>query len=147
MIYLADTNVLLRFSRHEDPRYQIVQDAMHKLEAEEHQLQTTSQNFAEFWNVATRPTDRNGFGHTLFETEQLLLGLEKFFPLLPDSPEAYPIWRRLVVKYDVAGVQVHDARLAASMIAHNVKRILTFNVADFTRYAHEGIVAVDPAAV
>ena len=53
MIYLADTNVLLRFSRHENPRYQIVQDAMHKLEAEGHQLRTTSQNFAEFWNVAT----------------------------------------------------------------------------------------------
>lgn len=53
MIYLADTNVLLRFSRHEDPRYQIVQDAMHKLEAEGHQLRTTAQNFAEFWNAST----------------------------------------------------------------------------------------------
>ncbi len=30
MIYLADTNVLLRFSRHDDPRYQIVQEAVHK---------------------------------------------------------------------------------------------------------------------
>lgn len=147
MIYLADTNVLLRFSRHEDPRYQIVQDAMHKLEAEGHQLQTTSQNFSEFWNVATRPTDQNGFGHTLFETEQLLLGLEKFFPLLPDSSEVYPVWRRLVVDYDVAGVQVHDARLAASMIVHKVKHILTFNVTDFERYKSEEIVAVDPATV
>ena len=120
---------------------------MHKLEAEGHQVQTTSQNFAEFWNVATRPTDQNGFGHTLFETEQLLLGLEKFFPLLPDSPEVYPVWRRLVVDYDVSGVQVHDARLVASMIAHNVKHILTFNIQDFERYANEGIVAVDPATV
>ena len=147
MIYLADTNVLLRFSRHEDPRYQIVQDAMHKLEVEGHQVQTTLQNFAEFWNVATRPTDQNGFGHTRFETEQLLLGLENFFPLLPDSPEVYPEWRRLVVDYDVSGVQVHDARLTALMIVHNVKHILTFNVSDFTRYDPEGIVAVDPATV
>ena len=147
MIYLVDTNVLLRFSRHEDPRYQIVQDAVHKLRIEGHQLRTTSQNFSEFWNVATRPTDQNGFGHTLFETEQLLLGLEKFFALLPDSPDVYPIWRRLVVDYDVSGVQVHDARLAASMVAHNVTRILTFNVTDFDRYDPEGIIAVDPAAV
>ena len=147
MIYLVDTNVLLRFSRHDDPRYQIVQDAVHKLEAEGHQLRTTSQNFAEFWNVATRPTHQNGFGHTIFETEQLLLGLEKFFALLPDSPEIYPEWKRLVVKYDVSGVQVHDARLVAAMIAHNIKYILTFNVTDFQRYADEGIFALNPAAV
>ena len=147
MIYLVDTNVLLRFSRHDDPRYQIVQDAMHKLEAEGHQLRTTAQNFAEFWNVATRPIDQNGFGHTLFETEQLLLGLEKFFALLPDSDEMYPIWRQLVVDYEVLGVQVHDARLVAAMLVHDVKHILTFNTRDFTRYTDKGIMAVDPAAV
>lgn len=147
MIYLADTNVLLRFSRHEDPRYQIVQDAMHKLEAEGHQLRTTAQNFSEFWNVSTRPTDQNGFGNTLLETNRLLSRLEEFFSLLPDSPEVYPVWRRLVMDYDVSGVQVHDARLAASMIVHNVKYILTFNVTDFNRYNSEGIVAVDPVTV
>ncbi len=147
MIYLADTNVLLRFSRHDDPRYQIVQNTVHKLEAEGHQLRTTSQNFAEFWNVATRPANQNGFGHTIFETEQLLLGLEKFFRLLPDSPDVYPEWKRLVVKYDVSGVQVHDARLAAAMIAHNVKHILTLNVTDFQRYTDEGIEVVNPTAV
>ena len=145
MIYLVDTNILLRFSRHGDPRYQTVQDAVNKLKVDGHQLQTTSQNFAEFWNVATRPANQNGFGHTLFETEQLLLGLEKFFALLPDSPNVYPVWRRLVVKYDVSGVQVHDARLVAAMIVHNVTHILTFNATDFERYADEGIVATDPA--
>lgn len=147
MNYLVDTNVLLRFSRHDDLRYQIVQDAVHKLEVEGHQLRTTSQNFAEFWNVATRPANQNGFGHTIFETEQLLLGLEKFFRLLPDSPDVYPEWKRLVVKYDVSGVQVHDARLVAAVIAHNVEYILTFNVTDFQRYADEGIEVVNPAAV
>ena len=147
MIYLVDTNVLLRFSRHDDLHHQIVQDAVHKLEAEGHQLRTTLQNFAEFWNVATRPANQNGFGHTIFETEQLLLGLEKFFSLLPDSPEIYPIWKRLVVKYNVSGRQVHDARLAASMVAHNLTHILTFNVTDFERYTDEGIEVVNPAAV
>lgn len=147
MIYLVDTNVLLRFSRHEDPRYQIVQDTVHKLEAEEHQLRTISQNFAEFWNVSTRPTERNGFGRTSFETGQLLQRLERLFRLLPDSPATYPEWKRLVVNYSVLGVQVHDARLVAAMLVHDVTHILTFNTQDFTRYAPEGIVAVDPAAV
>ena len=147
MIYLVDTNVLLRFSRLENPRYQISRDAVHKLEADGHQLQTTLQNFAEFWNVSTRPTERNGFGRTPVETDELLQDLEKAFSLLPDSDDVYREWRRLVVKYNVAGVQVHDARLAASMIVHNVKHILTFNVTDFERYKSEGIVAVDPPTV
>ena len=147
MIYLVDTNVLLRFSRLRNPRYQISRAAVHKLEADGHQLQTTSQNFAEFWNVSTRPTERNGFGRTPEETDELLQDLEKAFPLLPDSSEIYPIWRQLVVDYDVSGVQVHDARLAAAMIAHNVKHILTFNVTDFERYTDEGIEVVNPAAV
>ena len=147
MIYLVDTNVLLRFSRLRNPLYQISRNAVHKLEADGHQLQTTLQNFAEFWNVSTRPTERNGFGRTPVETDELLQDLEKAFSLLSDSADVYREWRRLVAKYKVLGVQVHDARLVASMIAHNVTRILTFNVTDFERYTDEGIEVVNPAAV
>jgi len=39
------------------------------------------------------------------------------------------------VQHSVLGVQVHDARLAASMIVHGVTNILTFNVADFSRFS------------
>ena len=147
MIYLTDTNVLLGFSFPADSRYPIVRAAIRELLGNKHQLRTTSQNFAEFWNVATRPADQNGFGQTPVKANDLLQDLEVLFPLLPDSPKVYPVWRRLVVDYDVAGVQVHDARLAASMIAHNVTHILTFNVTDFERYKSEGIAAVNPAAV
>ena len=84
MIYFTDTNILLRVARPVDPLYRITREAVRRLEARDHQLQTTSQNFAEFWNVSTRPADQNGFGNTLFETEALLRSLEEFFPLLPD---------------------------------------------------------------
>ena len=53
MIYLIDTNVLLRFSSYGDPRYQIVQDAVYKLKREGQELRTTFQNLSEFWNVST----------------------------------------------------------------------------------------------
>ena len=147
MIYLIDTNVLLRVARHTDENHPIVQAAVRELQANDHLLQTTLQNFAEFWNVLTRPTNRNGFGFTPSETDGLLQDLEEFFPLLPDSPVVYPVWRQLIVKYRVSGVQVHDARLVATMLVHDVRHILTFNTQDFTRYAPEEIVAVDPATV
>lgn len=147
MIYLIDTNILLRFVDPTDASYLRIQASIDKLRANGHQLRATSQNFAEFWNASTRPTDRNGFGHTAFETGQILQRLERLFPLLPDSSATYPEWKRLVVNYSVLGVQVHDARLVAAMLIHDVTHILTFNTQDFTRYAPEGIVAVDPAAV
>ena len=147
MVYLTDTNVILGVAHPTDPRYSVAQAAVRKLEIDGHQLRVTLQNFAEFWNVSTRPTDRNGFGRTPFEINLILQHLERLFPLLPDSPDMYSNWRRLVVKYRVSGVQVHDARLVAAMIVHDVTHILTFNTQDFTRYAPDGIIAIDPATV
>lgn len=147
MIYLVDTNVLLRFLHRTDPRQPIVRAAIRKLRANGHQLQAAPQNFIEFWNVSTRPSNRNGFGLTPLEANGLLRTAERLFPLLPDSATIYPEWRRLVVDFAVSGVQVHDARLVAAMLVHNITHVLTFNTSDFIRYAPESIVAVDPNSV
>jgi len=147
MIYLVDTNVLLRFLHRTDPRHPIVRAAMRKLRTNGHQLQATPQNFIEFWNVSTRPINKNGFGLTPLQTDALLRLAERLFPLLPDSAAIFPEWRRLVVDFGVSGVQVHDTRLVAAMLFHNMTHILTFNTKDFIRYASEGIVAVDPKSV
>lgn len=147
MIYLADTNILLRIAHRTDDRHPYVRSCVNKLRTNDHQIRTTLQNFIEFWNVSTRPVDKNGYGLTIVETDDLLKEIESTFPLLPDLPSVYAEWRELVVNYGVSGVQVHDARLVATMIVHNVTHILTFNTSDFSRYAPRGIVAVDPASV
>lgn len=51
------------------------------------------------------------------------------------------------MKFSVSGVQVHDARLAATMKANNITYILTVNTGDFNRYYSEGIIAVNPNSV
>ena len=81
------------------------------------------------------------------DTERLLQLVEYLFPVLPDSSEVYKEWRRLVVAFGVAGVQVHDARLVASMKINGILHILTLNVEDFKRYISEGITAVAPGDV
>ena len=147
MIYLVDTNILLRIAHRSDERNTLVRSCVNILKNKGDLLQTTMQNFAEFWNVSTRPIDRNGLGLTLVETDDLLRELESVIPLLPDLPSVYAEWRELVVNYGVSGVQVHDARLVATMLVHGVTHILTFNTSDFARYRSKGIVAVDPATV
>lgn len=147
MVYLVDTNILLRIVHRTDPGHAMVRGAARTLRANGHVLQTTPQNFTEFWNAMTRPINRNGFGLTPAETEKLLRIAERIFPVLPDSPAIYPVWRRLVVDYGVSGVQAYDARIAAAMIVHRVTHILTFNIADFAGYVPEGIVIVSPDTV
>ncbi len=71
--------------------------------------------------------------------------MERIFRLLPDTPDIYTEWRRLVVEVGVSGVQVHDAWIAACLRVHGVTRLLTFNTKDFTRYS--GFIAVDPAQI
>jgi predicted nucleic acid-binding protein len=78
--------------------------------------------------------DRNGYGLSPQETDRLAKFFEEKLRLLPDSLAVHEEWRRLLVTHSVSGVQVHDARLVAAMRVHGVKRILTFNDKDFSRY-------------
>ncbi|MEH1940556.1 MAG: PIN domain-containing protein [Nostoc sp.] len=105
----------------------------------------TSQNLIEFWRSATRPAQRNGLGLTIAEARTELERLEGLFLVLPDVPEIYPQWKRLILQYGVAGVNVHDARLVASMLVHRLTHILTFNVRDFNRYTSE-VTPVNPTS-
>jgi predicted nucleic acid-binding protein len=147
MFYLVDTNILLRYGQRNQALHPVVRAAVRTLRADGHTLQTSPQNFVEFWNSATRPVTSNGFGLTPPAAEWELRVAERIFPRLDDAPAIYQEWRRLVVVYGVSGVKVYDARLVAFMRANQITHILTFNTADFTRYVPEGIVAVDPRTV
>lgn len=66
--------------------------------------------------------------------------IETLFELVPDTPEIYPEWQRLVETHYVSGLPVHDARLVAVMAVHNLSHILTFNARHFRRYSHINVV-------
>ena len=144
MNYLVDTNILLRLPDRNHPQHLIIRKAIRLLRAQGHDLYITPQNCTEFWNVATRLSNRNGLGFDVEKTAKLLRLFERLFSVIPDSPDIYPEWKRLVKEFQVKGVQVHDARLIAVMKIHGLNRILTFNVKDFKRYEVEIIKAVSP---
>jgi predicted nucleic acid-binding protein len=70
---------------------------------------------------------------------------QTLFDLLPETPQIFPTWRTLVLDYKVCGIQVHDARIVAAMMAQQVDQILTFDLNDFKRY--RGITVVHPMDV
>jgi predicted nucleic acid-binding protein len=143
--YLVDTNILLRVSRQHDPQHEVTAQALLALESQHVALYYSLQNMAEFWNVCTRPADRNGYGLSISETIRGVQTIERRMTCLPDSELVYSNWRRLVIANEVRGVQVHDARLAAIMQAYGLAHILTLNQPDFLRYS--GIQAVHPSQI
>jgi predicted nucleic acid-binding protein len=109
------------------------------------ELYITPQNLIEFWNVCTRPKNKNGLGYSITETREEVAKLKTMFPLLLDTSAIYPEWERLVSTYQVKGVNVHDARLVAAMLIHGLTHILTFNIDDFRRYVE--ITSVNPGDI
>ncbi|MBI3824155.1 MAG: type II toxin-antitoxin system VapC family toxin [Planctomycetes bacterium] len=142
MVILLDTGILLRLVDRGSPLHSSIRAAVRVIKARGDTVAMAAQNVAEFWNVCTRPAAaRGGMGLSIADTNQRLRLLERIVTVLPDSPAAYPIWRKLVVSLGVVGVQVHDTRLVALMQVHGVTHILTLNTADFVRFA--GITALD----
>jgi predicted nucleic acid-binding protein len=104
-----------------------------------------SQNIAEFWNVATRPADKNVLGFSAEEAAQEVGNIEKLLTLLPDIPAIYGAWKKIVRDHMVRGVKVYDARLVAIMSVYTVESVLTLNSADFERFSN--VRAIHPASL
>ncbi len=136
MRVLVDTNILLRSAQPSHPLCSQASRAVSKLIRQRDAVFFCSQNIAEFWNVATRPADRNGLGLLHEEALQEVSSIERLLTLLPDIPEVYTAWKEIVRNHKVQGVKVYDARLIATMNVYAVESILTFNTGDFKRYSN-----------
>ncbi len=127
------------------PSHEHASQAIISLVTNRHRLCIIPQNLIEFWNVATRPTDQNGLGWSVVETDIEVGRLEVVFELLPDAVSIYGEWRRLVTANAVLGKNVHDARIVAAMKVHEVTKLLTFNTKDFQRFSD--IILIDPVSL
>ncbi|MBD2570399.1 type II toxin-antitoxin system VapC family toxin [Anabaena lutea] len=145
MPYLLDTNILLRSVDLSHPMNSDAVNAINTLLGQRKTLHIVPQNLIEFWNVYTRPIERNGLGRTALETEVEIKRLKIIFHLCLDTEAVYSEWERLVITHSVIGINVHDARLVAAMLVHGITHILTFNTKDFARYSE--IIAVHPTAI
>ena len=71
---------------------------------------------------------------------------ETLFEIVEDSRTVFERWITLLAAHGGAGRQVHDTHLVAAMLEVGVQRLVTFNQADFRRFA--GVIAIEavPAA-
>ena len=145
MRYLVDTNVASRRVLPSDPNHRIVLQAIDLLRQQGDVLHITAQNIIEFHALATRPVEANGLGILVVQASLEAGKMEAIFPILPEIPAIFPLWRNLVDTYGVIGRQVYDARLVAVMQAHGITHLLTMNPKHFRRFAE--ITVVEPKDV
>ena len=140
--YLADTNLLLRLADPDSKQHAVATQALARLLGKGDEVYLTPQNFIEFWAVATRPVEANGFGWTSERTAKEVADLQERFAMLPDSPEVFTRWLELVQRLPIHGKRVHDARLVAVLQAHAVEHLITFNTSDFAAFSFLSL--IDP---
>lgn len=118
--YALDTNVLLRAAAPTSTHHAAAVEAVKRLLAGGEGLFLAPQVLVEFWSVATRPIEVNGYGWPAENAEARVAELLRQFPLLPETPAVFPEWLRLVSCHGILGKQVHDARLVALLNIHGV---------------------------
>jgi predicted nucleic acid-binding protein len=142
---LLDTNVVLRLADRDAPEHELVRTALQTLDSRGDSLVLAPQVLVEFWVVATRPADVNGFGWAPEVVGEAIRRLRARFELLAEGPQLFEQWMALVVRHNLKGKRAHDARLAAIALVHSVDRILTLNITDFAGI--DGIAGVHPTGV
>jgi predicted nucleic acid-binding protein len=145
MRILLDTNVLCRLAERGHPHHASARVSVTKLRDKEHELCIVPQVLYEYWVVVTRPIADNGIGMSPSEADTAIDLCMDQFTLLRDERGVFSLWRELVRKHEVKGKNAHDARLVAAMKRHDLRHLLTFNVADFQRF--EGIEFLDAQSV
>ena len=148
MRFLLDSGILLRLVDEHDLQHDLVETAVGTLGNRGDELYITTQNIAEFWNVATRPVANNGLGlPPATVAKSFDVTIEPSCAVLAELGTLQVEFRRLLTKYSVVGKQVHDARLVAMMLIWQIDTILTLNERNFLRYVPEGIAVVSPASL
>jgi len=140
--YLMDTNVLLRAVQKVAPEHALVVSAIAQITARGEAIYIAPQILIEFWVVATRPAEVNGFGWDPVFVGAEINRILSQFPLLDERPTIFNRWFKLVSSREIKGRKAHDVRLVALMQSKRVTHLLTFNVGDFRGYTN--IIPVHP---
>lgn len=129
---LLDTNVLIYAFTEKAPQHQAARALLDQAKEEAANLVIVPQIVSEFYAVATNPRQmvQARQPHEVVEAIRLLLD----FPgitLLPTPPDVVTRWLKLVEHRPITGQKIFDTQLVATMLSNDVRRIYTFNTADF----------------
>lgn len=128
-----DTNVLVMARFQAAPGHAIARERVQRAGQSGDALRISRQVLREYLATVTRPQSWSApvpMDAALAD----MVALQAGFEILEDGPRATEMLTRLCRDVAVAGRQIHDANIVATMLAHGERRLLTFNGRDFRRY-------------
>lgn len=129
----VDTNVLVYASQTQSAFHGRATAVLDRARQEQRELWISRQILREYLATVTRPqrdTPPLPMAAALADVGRLGRALN----IAEDGPEVFSELCLLLGRIPVAGKQVHDANIAATMLAYGIPRPLTFNEADFRRF-------------
>ena len=129
----VDTNVLVAARFVTAPAHVAACRCLDLAGNSEEPLHISRQVVREYLVVVTRPQiwlESLAIGDALKDATRLISS----FTVLEDGPNVMAMLTALCREVPVAGKQIHDANIAATMLAHGERRLLTLNARDFWRY-------------
>ncbi len=132
--WFVDTNVLVYASHTDSPWHARAEAALRDAQAVGAALWISGQILREYLATVTRPQQGRPAVPMTEAIERVRFFAQRF-DMVDDGPDVRQRLLSLLSTCPVAGKQVHDANIVATMLANGVTRLLTFSVADFRRFA------------
>ena len=130
----VDTNVLVYADQARSSFHRPARAALRRLEQEGAELWLSRQVLREYLVVVTRPGPSGEAPLSRDAAAEAVEAFARVYRVAEDGPLAMEALLRLMREIAVDGRQVHDANIVATMLAHGIERLLTFNTGDFQRY-------------
>lgn len=130
----VDTNVLISAVLKESPRYFHARGVLRRLEEGDREVWISRQVLRELLAGLSRP---QGFALPLRAADTLIVAqeYEQQFVVAEDHALVTQQLYLLLDKVPCGGKQIHDANIVATMLAFDVPQLITYNIADFQRFA------------
>jgi predicted nucleic acid-binding protein len=137
----VDTNVLVYANQYRAAEHARALSLINRAESAGLTLWISRQVLREYAAAVTRPQPDGA----ALPMGTAVKRMRWFAQRLTLADETAPVTAELLDLLDripVAGRQVHDANIVATMLANGIRRLLTFNLADFRRF--ELLIALEP---
>jgi len=128
-----DTNILLSSRFLESPGSASARRLLIGAVTASEPLRVSRQVLREYLAASTRPQPW-GSARSMAEALTDIAWIQERFQILEDGPQVTAQLIVLCREVTMAGKQVHDANIVATMLAHGERRLATLNERDFQRY-------------
>ncbi|MDE0125797.1 MAG: type II toxin-antitoxin system VapC family toxin [Bryobacterales bacterium] len=133
-ILFLDTNILVTATDALRPGHEEAQRLLAEADSGGYHLAASGQVLREYLAVSTRPAESNGLGLRVPDAVANVNEFLRFVTLFDETEPVALQLRELVMTSGVRGNRIHDANIAATMMVHHIRVLVTQNCDDFAGF-------------